>query len=122
MKTLLTLAVLCPFIALAQTDSTTNLIVPEQAKASLGKKATICGKVVSVVYTDRQGAPIYLNFNKDYPNQPFSAVIWAEDVNALVFEPMPVVKSRQVCVSGVVTEYKGHPQIIVRKKEQLLVQ
>ena len=120
---LLTLAfALFSMTAYAQSDSVATRIAPEQAKDNIGRFKTVCGNVSNVVYTSGQGNPVYLNFSKDYPYQPFAAVVWGEDAKAIKIEPLVLVRSRQVCVTGMVTDYKGRPQIIIKKEGQLEVQ
>jgi hypothetical protein len=67
-------ALLC--ISIAQTQTLTS----SEAKAHSGSTATVCGKVMSPRYaTSPKGQPTFLNFDKAYPNQEFTVVIWGSD-------------------------------------------
>src|SRR5260370_31128320 len=47
------------------------------AKDHVGETATVCGNVVSTRYaSSTKGQPTFLNLDKPYPNQIFTAVIW----------------------------------------------
>lgn len=122
MKTLAIIFSLLSVSVYAQTDSTVVKVKPEQAKERIGKITTVCGRVACITYTSLQFNPVYLNFSKDYPNQPFAAVISREDFQRINPDPFKIVTSRQVCVTGLVEDYKGKPQIVVKDSGLLEIQ
>jgi hypothetical protein len=51
-----------------------------EAKNHVGEKATICGNVVSTHYAaSTRGSPTFINLDKPYPDQIFTALIWGSD-------------------------------------------
>ena len=94
-------------------------ITPAQAKDHVGKQATVCGIVASANFAQRsRRQPTFLNLDKPYPNHIFTAVIWGDD-RAKFGQPEVELKGKRVCVSGVIENYKGTPEIILREKAQL---
>lgn len=93
-----------------------------EAHEVVGEEMTICGKVYQVATPKGiKGNPTYINMGDKYPNHPFTVVIWGQD--AMQF-PMGTLKSfegKEIAVTGLVEEYKGKPQIIVKDVEQVVV-
>lgn len=111
MKYLLILALLFAIAVEAQT------ITPDQAKDSIGKKATVCGMVTSAKSTDKA---TFLNFGGEYPNHVFTAVVFAADLPK--FTDLVSLKGKNVCITGQITPYKNKPQIVMTAAPQLKVQ
>jgi len=110
------------FLALASTCATTfasaDKITPAQAKDYVGKQATVCGVVASANFAVRsKRQSTFLNLDKPYPNHIFTAVIRIEDRPK--FGKPETLKGRRVCVSGLVLDYRGKPQIVLEGAEQL---
>jgi hypothetical protein len=110
------------FLALAATCATTfasaDKITPAQAKDYVGKQATVCGVVASANFAARsKRQPTFLYLDKPYPNHIFTAVIPIEDRPK--FGKPETLKGRRVCVSGLVEDYRGKPQIVLEGAEQL---
>jgi hypothetical protein len=102
---------LVPTVFLGQVD----VIPAGEAAAHVGSTKTVCGVVASAKYADHsRGQPTFLNLDRAYPNQVFTAVIWGED--RAEFDPPPehAFDGRAICVSGEITSYDGRPQIFVR--------
>jgi len=93
-----------------------------EAHEVVGKEAIICGVVMQVATPQGiRGNPTYINMGARFPNHPFTVVIWGSD--AMKF-PMGTLKSfegKQIAVSGIVEEYRGKPQIIVKDVEQIVL-
>ena len=60
---------------------------------------------------------VRLNFEKAYPNQAFTAVIFARNTNS--FGNLDDLKGKKIQVSGKITEYRDRPQIILTNSVQL---
>ncbi len=57
-------------------------ISPEEAINHIGQNQTVCGVVASAHYAAHsKGRPTFLNLDRPYPNQIFTAVIWGRDRN-----------------------------------------
>ena len=71
-----------------------------EAKDHIGEQATVCGKVASTRYAaTTRGKPTFLNFDKPYPTQIFTVLIWGE--NREKFGTLEEkYRDKQVCVTG----------------------
>lgn len=112
-KRLLLIFLLVPFVCWAQNTH----IKDEQAGAYVGQRVVVEG-TVAAVFVSRAGNT-FLNFGAAYPNQDFSAVIFAD--NASSFRDVEQLEGRRVAVSGRVRIYRGKPEIILRSADQLRV-
>jgi hypothetical protein len=87
-----------------------------QAASVVGRNVTVCGRIGGASYqSSTNGRPTFMNFDRDYPNHSFTALIWGD--NRSRFSPPPeqqFAAGKNVCVTGVVELYRGKPQIIVR--------
>jgi len=95
-------------------------ITPADAKNHIGRRMTVCGVVASASYDARsRGRPTFLSLDEPYPRRIFMAVIWGEDREKFG-RPEITLKEKRVCVSAVIEEYQGVPQIVLRKAAQLV--
>src|SRR5215472_2684408 len=101
-------------LLVGQTALAANKLTAEQAKDHIGETATVCGVVASVHYAaTSKGQPTFVNFDKGYPDQPFTVVIWGEDLAK--FNPGPISwDKKRVCASGTITSYQGKPEIVAK--------
>lgn len=65
------------------------------------------------------GKPTFINFGQPAPNQLFTAIIWEEHRNKWETEPETLYQNKQVCITGIITEHEGKPQIIVENPRQI---
>ena len=92
------------------------------AKDHLNESATVCGKVVATRYLDQSASKItFLNFDKPYPDTPFTAVIQGEN-RAKFGEPEKIYLNKDLCVTGKIEEYNQKPQIVVTDPKQVKVE
>jgi DNA/RNA endonuclease YhcR with UshA esterase domain len=93
-----------------------------EAKSHVGEKATICGKVASTHYAARvKGSPTFLNLDESYPNPIFTVLIWGND-RSKFGDPESKYSNKRICVTGLVKDYRGVPEIIVEEPNQISVQ
>ena len=85
-----------------------------EAKSYIGEYAIVQGYVASVYEREKVA---YLNFEKSYPDNPFTATIFAKHFSD--FDDLTQFENRTVEVKGKITEYKGKPQIILNSEEQI---
>jgi DNA/RNA endonuclease YhcR with UshA esterase domain len=105
--------------ALDVSDAPGRSITPADAKNHIGKRMTVCGVVASANYDARSSRrPTFLNLDESYPHQIFTALIWGEDREKFG-TPEISLKGKRICVSGLIEEYRGAQQIILRKASQL---
>ncbi len=86
------------------------------AKKYIGKKAIVEGKVVEIKNITKA---IFLNFERPYPNQCFTAVIFASKFS--LFPNVYSYKGKLVRVDGIIKEYNGKPEIILEDPNQIQV-
>jgi DNA/RNA endonuclease YhcR with UshA esterase domain len=92
-----------------------QIITASQAAEHVGEEQTVCGVVASAKYAESSnGKPTFLNLDRPYPRHVFTALIWGEDRPRFSEPPERAFKDRSVCVSGWISSYRGHPQIVVR--------
>ncbi|MEX0995197.1 MAG: hypothetical protein WD599_06670, partial [Balneolaceae bacterium] len=72
-----------------------------EASNYIGAVAEVCGRVVSADFISQlEGRPTFLNLDRAYPDQPFTAVIWESDRNKWQAPPEQLYNNRRICVSG----------------------
>lgn len=97
-------------------------LTAEEAKDHFGQDATVCGEVITTSYADSsKGQPTFLNFDKPYPKQIFTVVIWGEN-RSKFGRPDQDFKGKRICVSGKITAYAGKPEIVVSDPKQIKVE
>jgi hypothetical protein len=94
-------------------------VAARDAAAHAGEFVEVCGVIADAVHARRtRGAPTYLNFDKPYPDQPFTAIIWGRDRKAFSFDP-EALNGVAACVRGKVEMYRGKAQITLFMAEQI---
>jgi len=98
---------LCPFFSLSQN------IPASDASKHVGEQQTVCGKVTEVhTATTARGMPTFIDFDKSYPNESFTAVVWQSDKATVGAVP----HDGSLCVKGTITEYRGRPEIVLHTR------
>jgi DNA/RNA endonuclease YhcR with UshA esterase domain len=87
-----------------------------EAKALVGETKTISGVVAQVTARENM---TYLNFDKPYPDMPFTGVIFASRTNQ--FSNLQNLEGRRVLITGKITQHDGRPEIIIDSTNQLKV-
>lgn len=94
-------------------------IPASEASSHTGENTTVCGAVMGVHFAaGSKGKPTFINFDKPYPNQDFTVMIWDDDRSA--FGDLNKYSGKQVCAHGTITEYRGKPEMILHNPEALL--
>jgi endonuclease G len=90
-----------------------------QAKSFVNsdKKVTICGTVVSS-YKSSKGN-IFLNLDKQYPNQVFSITIFASSLVNFTYKPEEYLKGKRICVKGKISEFNNIPSMIIENEKSI---
>ena len=61
------------------------------------------------------------NFQKDYPLAPFTAIIWTEYTgDEFGAKPEKRFLNKKICIKGLIEEYNGKPQIVLRYANQIV--
>jgi hypothetical protein len=109
-------------VAQVAAAQTTGTLTPQQAAAHIGETATVCGIVASTNYASRsKREPTYLNFERPFPNQIFTVLIWGSD-RPKFGEPENKLMGKRVCATGIIKEYRGKPEIVATDPRQLVAQ
>jgi len=117
-KVLLTLSII-PYLL----GCVGNTIKPGEAIKHIGEKTTVCGEVVEVTFLPGvSGNPTFMNLEKKYPDHVFTVVIWGKDRKKFNESQMVLYQSKRICVSGIIKDYRGKPQIVVDNPSQIEIQ
>jgi hypothetical protein len=113
MKTITVIGALLLMASVGQAQSLTA----SQAKAHEGETATVCGVVASErTATSSRGEPTFINLDSAYPNQVFTILVWGDDRKNVGDLPH---RGSHVCAKGLITDYHGVSEIVVRSSGQL---
>jgi len=100
----------------------TGHIPAAEAKNHVGERATVCGKVVGTHYAGRtKGNPTFLNLDEPYPGQIFTILIWGSD-RAKFGDPETKYGNKEVCVTGLIKDYRGVPEVVAEQPSQIEIQ
>lgn len=69
------------------------------------KDVVVCGKVVSA--TRSKKGHVFLNLDKSFPKQIFSATIWKTNLINFSYEPEIFFNNKTICIKGRVKDYQG---------------
>ena len=118
MKTLIfsILIILTYNISYSQTE-----ISSKKAKYYVGEHVIVTGKIKEI--KESSAGNIFLNFEKKYPNNPFTIVIYASD-RADIQSDFRInwvnLVNVTITVSGIIETYEDKPEIILKKAEQIV--
>ena len=97
----------------------------DKLKGRVGQEATVRGKVVDV-FVPRSGSVTILNFFTGDARREFNVVIDKANLDAVNAahngDVAAAVKDQVIVVTGMVSEYRGNPQIKIEKPEQLKIE
>ena len=113
----LVLALFAAVILTSAAPSRAETFSDSEASAHIGETATIEGVVKGTPVTVNRTQ--FLDFGDEYPNQDFSAVIWAPD--AAQFNDVTGYYGKRVAVTGKITLYRGKPEMALTSADQLKV-
>ncbi|HOZ30777.1 MAG TPA: DNA/RNA non-specific endonuclease [Bacteroidales bacterium] len=80
---------------------------------------TICGTVVST-HKSKKGH-IFINLDKGFPHQIFTATIWKSNVINFSYEPEKFLLNKKVCIKGKVKDYEGTPSTYPENEKAIKV-
>ena len=91
--------------------SQTKINVEDAAK-HVGDTVSVCTKVFGTKYFDKSQMT-FLNLGAAYPNSPLTIVIFGKDLPNFKVAPETAYADKDICVTGVIKEFKGKVEIIV---------
>ena len=96
------------------TNAVAATIGSAEASKWIGKQVTVTGVVAQV---SLRPSLVFLNFDKAYPNNLFTAIVRNKNTNE--FENLPSLRGKAVSVTGKIQDYNGKPEMALTRKEQL---
>jgi hypothetical protein len=118
---LLTFLIFCS-LTVSFLDAQSGHLTALEAKNHIGQKATVCGTVASTHYASKsKGSPTFLNLDEPYPKEVFTILIWGSD-RGKFGDPEAKYADKKLCVTGLITNYKGIPEIIAQQPGQIEIQ
>ena len=100
--------------------ATSALLCAQAGRLNAG--AAVCGQVVSAHYAaGTKGSPTFLNLDEPYPRQIFTILIWGSD-RAKFGDPESKYGNKKVCVTGLLKDYKGVPEVVAEQPSQIEIQ
>jgi len=87
----------------------------------IGEYKIVCGPVVDSNYaSSSNGQPTFLNLGKRYPDPDrFTVVIWGRNRGNFPANPEQYYFGETICVSGLIEEYNGIPEIEASSSSQI---
>jgi len=86
----------------------------------INKEVIVEGKIVNG-QKDSKSNNVFLDLEKSYPNQCFTAFIYSPDLVNFPENPQNYYKGKTIRIRGVIKEYKGKSEIILRSLSQIEV-
>jgi micrococcal nuclease len=93
----------------------TDIIAWDEADRYYNQTKIVEGKIVA---SNNTGKVCFLNFHRDW-RRYFTAVIFASDFDKFPAHPEGYYLNRQVRVKGLIKEYRGKPEIILKSPSQI---
>lgn len=88
----------------------------KQTAKYIGKNAVVTGYIADVYKNEKVA---YLNFDAKFPKNSCAAVIFKDDFKK--FGDVNRFKNKNIEVSGIISEYNGKPQIILKSASQVKI-
>ena len=95
-----------------------TLVLAKDASQYVGKTVTICDSVYTTKALDKL---TLINLGGAYPKELITLVVNKVDESKFPAEPASMLLGNHVCVTGVVTEFKGKVQSLVTEPKQIVV-
>ena len=86
----------------------------DKAKDFVGQEVCVVGEVHHVGFTDSGTA--FITFCEDYKKCPFTAVVFARDVDKV--GNLQMFEGRELEVTGKIREYEGSAEMVIKKRSQ----
>jgi DNA/RNA endonuclease YhcR with UshA esterase domain len=100
-----------------------EVIRSDQAGEHIGETKTVCGLVASTRYLEgERDNPTFLNFDRPYPDQTMSIRIPGSHRAEFASPPEVAYEGKVICVTGLIMNFHGKPQIVVEDPSQIVIQ
>lgn len=85
----------------------------------VGQNVTVCATVYGVKSLDKLS---FINLGAAYPKSPLTIVIFTKDLPNFKASPESLYANKSVCVTGKLEDFKGKPQMVITRPEEIIVQ
>jgi hypothetical protein len=96
--------------------SAQNIIPAKNAAKYFGHKIRVCDKVYG---SSHQSDRTLLYLGEEYPKQLLTLIIKTSDLSKFKEHPDIDFKGKDICITGVVVNDKGKPEIVVTDPKQI---
>ncbi|HEU5457643.1 MAG TPA: hypothetical protein VFU68_03410 [Terracidiphilus sp.] len=98
-------------LVLASSALMAQTLTTSEAAKHTGERETVCGMIAGEhTAASSRGTPTFINLDQPYPHPVFTLLIWGNDRSKVGAVP----ESGRICATGVITEYRGSPEIVLR--------
>lgn len=104
------------FLAVAQ-----KKIPIDSVTSHKGELVTVCGKVYGTKFLEKSQIT-FIDLGAPYPDAPLTLVIFEKDKANFPQSPETLYADKQICVTGVIKEYKGKLEIDVENPKEIVIQ
>ena len=93
-----------------------------EKKYYIDESVKICHPPTEIVHLPgARGEPYFLKYrSRDLSETYLTIVIWGRDIPNLQINPINYFSTENMCMTGVVSEYNGQRQIVIRDPKQLV--
>lgn len=111
-------------LPLSGVSSCDNPISWQNVRQHIGSTVSVTGPVMAVAQKEGvRGNPTWIEVGAAFPNpNRLKIVIWIEDKHRFPMVMPGVLDGRNVCITGLVSDYKGVAQIVMRDARQFSLQ
>ena len=110
-------------IAVALSTKAQTKINIDDASKHIGEVVTICDKVYSGRFLDNaKTQPTLLNMGAAFPNHKLTVLINIDHRKNFPGKPEDTYAGKNVCITGKLIDYKGKPEMILTKPEDIQIQ
>jgi S1/P1 Nuclease len=97
--------------------SKVETISASDAEKYIGRKVVVC----SIVYGVKELPNInFINLGARFPDNPLTIVVFSDDKKNFS-EGLSVYEGKNICVTGIVKEYKSKPEIIINSPQDISI-
>ncbi|MFN8253644.1 MAG: hypothetical protein U0V75_17365 [Ferruginibacter sp.] len=94
-------------------------IPADSASKHIGDSVTVCSAVFGIKSLEKL---TFINLGAAHPNSPLTIVIFSKDLGHFKATPAELYTNKKVCVTGRLEAFRGKPQIVITKPEEIVVQ
>ena len=100
------------------TQSKVEKISAADAEKYIGKKEIVCTRVYGVKELPNIN---FINVGANFPNNPLTIVVFPGDMRNFK-DGLEIYDNKNICVTGTIKEYKGKPEIIITKPQDISIE